>query len=246
MTIHHRQSGFSMIELMISVAMGLFMVAAILVAYVSAAQNFRVQEAMSEVQEDGRYASIQLLHDIRQSGFGRDQGEPKVLGYNRVRADINNLHQFAKQVSGDAAFRPTLAFNRLRSPVVYMPVEGERGAAYYLATGANGRLSLYRNGDGNGSSELIEGVEGLVFEFGLDSDSDNIVDVYKFQAQMNGVDWRRAQSIRFYLLLSSSSTNVVDMPQVLAAPFNGVNTADRRLYRVFVGTAGIRNATAML
>lgn len=244
MTIHNRQSGFSMIELMISVTMGLFMVAAILVAYVSAAQNFRVQEAMSEVQEDGRYASIQLLHDIRQSGFGRDQGDPKVLGFNRVRAEINNLHQLAKQVSGDANFRPTITFNRLRSPVVYLPVDNEEGAAYYLATNTVGIQSLYRNG--NAGAEMVENVAGLAFEFGLDNNRDDVVDEYKFQNQMNGVDWSRTQSIRFHLLVASRNGNIVDAQQVLPAPFNGVDTSDRRLYRVYVGTAGIRNARAML
>ena len=97
MTRSH-QSGFSMIELMISVAVGLFMVAAILTAYVSSAQNARVQQAMSEVQEDGRYASIQLLHDIRQTGFGLDASDSKVRGYALDRLAINNLHQYAKQV----------------------------------------------------------------------------------------------------------------------------------------------------
>ncbi len=231
-----RQSGFSMVELMISVTVGLFMVAAVLVAYVSAAENFRLQEAMSEVQEEGRFSTIRMLHDFREAGFDMEE---KVAGYPATTASLKALETKAAQEAADGNGDIILSLARIKSGILYLPMKNTAGVAYYVASHSDGsgRQSLYRNKD-----PIADGVEQFMLELGLDEDNDDVVDLYKQQPGMTAADWANARSIRFTLLISSSLTHVVEAPQQLYWPFGQVDSSDRRLYRTFSGTAVMRNA----
>jgi type IV pilus assembly protein PilW len=60
--------GFSLIELMISMAIGLVLVAAMITLYVSQQNSYRQLEALSRMQENARYAFEIMGHDIRMAG----------------------------------------------------------------------------------------------------------------------------------------------------------------------------------
>lgn len=61
--------GFSLIELMISLALGLIIVGVIIGVFLGTSQTYRTQDAMSQIQESGRFAIELLSRDIRQIGF---------------------------------------------------------------------------------------------------------------------------------------------------------------------------------
>ena len=77
-----RQSGVSLIELMISLVLGLLIVGGVIQVFVATQQTYRTQEAMSRIQESGRYATEVLSRNIRQAGF---------KGGCAVNVDINIL-----------------------------------------------------------------------------------------------------------------------------------------------------------
>ena len=65
------QRGFTLIELMISLVIGLLLSAAIVKIYADTSQIYRFQGAVSEVQENGRFASAFLRRTARLAGnFG--------------------------------------------------------------------------------------------------------------------------------------------------------------------------------
>lgn len=64
-----RQSGLSLIELMIAMVLGLFIVLGVVTVYVSAARSGNVNEALARVQEAGRFGISFLSRDIRMAGF---------------------------------------------------------------------------------------------------------------------------------------------------------------------------------
>ena len=67
------QRGFTLIELMISLVIGLLLSAAIVKIYVDTSQIYKFQNAVSEVQENGRFASAFLRRATRLAGnFGCD------------------------------------------------------------------------------------------------------------------------------------------------------------------------------
>ncbi len=67
------QLGFSLIELMISLTIGLLIVIAAMSAYVAASQSGKVAEAQARLNEDGQAALAILTQHIRMAGFNPDQ-----------------------------------------------------------------------------------------------------------------------------------------------------------------------------
>lgn len=63
-----RQRGLTLIELMISITIGLFMVGAIGYLYLTSRGAYRSNAALSRVQEDGRFGLDTLMHDARAVG----------------------------------------------------------------------------------------------------------------------------------------------------------------------------------
>ncbi|MFN3594673.1 MAG: PilW family protein [Thiobacillaceae bacterium] len=65
-----RQAGLSLIELMIAIAIGLMLVAAMGYLYVGQRQTWRALEAVARLQENGRFALELLGRDLRMAGYG--------------------------------------------------------------------------------------------------------------------------------------------------------------------------------
>ena len=64
-----RQSGLSLMELMIAITIGFVVVAGVGYVYVSSRQTFRTQNSMSTIQENSRFALDTMSYDIRMAGY---------------------------------------------------------------------------------------------------------------------------------------------------------------------------------
>lgn len=60
----HRPSGFSLIELMIAMVLGLLVAAGIVSIFISTSSSNRVQTQLARLQEEGRYAITRLTSDV--------------------------------------------------------------------------------------------------------------------------------------------------------------------------------------
>lgn len=69
MTLKLRQRGLSLVELMISIALGMIVILAITYVFAGSRASHRNQESLSAVQESGRMALELLTRDIRMTGF---------------------------------------------------------------------------------------------------------------------------------------------------------------------------------
>lgn len=118
---------------------------------------------------------------------------------------------------------------------------------YYIGQGADGRPALRRLSFGRGAAEdveLVNGVDNMQFEYGIDDDGDRSADRYLDATSVNagGVEWDDVVSVRVHVLASSFNGNVITETQVLPAPFDALaDPGDGRLRRVFTNTIGIRN-----
>ena len=77
MTPRRRQFGLSLIELMVSVTLGLLILSGVLVVFVNTSAARNEVERTSRQIENGRYASELLTEDLRLAGF---YGELNVAG----------------------------------------------------------------------------------------------------------------------------------------------------------------------
>ncbi|MDO5691696.1 MAG: PilW family protein [Pseudomonadota bacterium] len=73
-SIHHIQRGFSLIELMISLAIGLLILAAVAVVYQSSSRTSRISESDTTLNEEGLIALSILQQQLRQAGYFRPSG----------------------------------------------------------------------------------------------------------------------------------------------------------------------------
>lgn len=71
-----RQSGLSLVELMIAMALSLLLMLGVIQIFLSSKQTYSTNSALSRVQESGRFAMEFLAQDIRNTGYkGQCQGE---------------------------------------------------------------------------------------------------------------------------------------------------------------------------
>lgn len=64
-----RQTGLSLIELMIAMVVGLILIAGVLSVFMSSRKSYGVNGAMGRIQENGRFALSFVDHDTRMAGY---------------------------------------------------------------------------------------------------------------------------------------------------------------------------------
>jgi type IV pilus assembly protein PilW len=64
-----RQRGFSLVEMMIAMLIGLILAAGIIQIFISSKQSYRVQDNMGRMQENARFAMDFLSQEVRMAGF---------------------------------------------------------------------------------------------------------------------------------------------------------------------------------
>lgn len=102
-----KQAGLSLIELMISITLGLVLMAGVVQMFVSSKTVFSTQQSMSRIQETGRLAIEFLSRDIRMAGFyGCFRPNPTELA-RKLQNDtlvINSLYgNFSEAIRGYAS-----------------------------------------------------------------------------------------------------------------------------------------------
>jgi len=101
----NRVAGFSLVELMIAMAISLLLLAGVIRIYVDSKRNYTVQESLSRLQESGRYAVTLLTQDLRLSGYygtgsdpSRFTGTQAPVAAERVCSSDNRWGRMLEQV----------------------------------------------------------------------------------------------------------------------------------------------------
>lgn len=213
------QRGFTLIEIMISLAIGAIIVMGATSIFVSTLRSFTIQNGLSDTNETGRYAMQYLARHIRMAGYRDSEWERGVLP---------NAISFTNGTSDSitVTYQSRLGCNLVPTANVV-----EIDNVFDVVGGAlrcNGRT-------------IIDGVEELQVFLGEDTDGDNVVNKY-VDVGTAGVDMDDVVTVSLNLLVSSDSDRVTSSASPLA--FNFWNTAavdDGRLRREYSLTVGLRN-----
>ena len=77
----HRQSGFSIIELLVAVTLGLFLMTALVEVLLSGNRSFTSANHLSRLQENGRIATGMIVTDLKRAGYmGGNSEISNILG----------------------------------------------------------------------------------------------------------------------------------------------------------------------
>ncbi|MDH3689805.1 MAG: PilW family protein [Gammaproteobacteria bacterium] len=81
----HVQSGFSLVEMMVAVALGLVVTGTVFGVFLSTSRNFALDEQIGRMQENARFAMTTMARDLQMVGFwGRLIG-PDSIDYTKTR-----------------------------------------------------------------------------------------------------------------------------------------------------------------
>lgn len=75
----NQQLGLSLVELMIAATLGIVITLGVVTIYADNLQSYRIQENLSRLQENGRFAMDLLARDIRMAGGGGCSSQPFVF-----------------------------------------------------------------------------------------------------------------------------------------------------------------------
>lgn len=119
------QYGLSLIELMISMALGLLVILAVTYVYAGSRTNYRHQESFSAVQEAGRIALETISRDVRMAGY---PGCGNLTFLRHLSPDFSNATALAGTPAADASVPDTISVTRgsaLLTTLISMPLTNQ-------------------------------------------------------------------------------------------------------------------------
>lgn len=237
------QRGFSLVELMIAMTLGLVLLLVIGTVFVSSRQIFREQEDNARLQESGRYALEIIGRSIKQAGHVE-------VPFTGFKVAFEGTAISGTNGAGGAADTLT---------VQYEGAVGDRDCEGAGVTAAGRIIQNHFNLDSLNAQlqckgdisdippapaappsgqVLLDNVEDFQVLYGIDTSGDQSVDQYTEMP----VDWNQVVTTRICVLIRSEKLNVVSAGNYLNCSGTSVAIpSDRRLRRAFTATINLRN-----
>jgi type IV pilus assembly protein PilW len=256
------QTGLTLLELMISLSLGLLLLTGIGTIYVGSNQTYRVQEENARLQENGRYALEVIGRNIRQAGTDAPMSStPTAITLDCLPTNaipciaINGTDNSTNGTAFDTLTIQLYANADENSAGVWGMRDctggfAAQGALITNAFAMNG-TDLRCTGSVAGAAPLISNVEDFQVLFGIDTDSDQSAN--RYVAANNVANWNQVVSVRSCVLIRSqeqgittSAQSFINCPNALAGTGTLTAAGDSRLRRTFVATFNLRNRVSNL
>jgi len=229
-----KQKGFTLVELMIAGTLGLILMAGMIQIFLGSSQTFRVQRAISEIQDKGRTAMQFINSEVENAGFG---------GNGLVASAFQTLSQNVVFTAGTTNATGAGTFDALR--VQYTGTTDCAGAnitAPFLVVNTfdvnAGELRC------NGQP-LISGVESFHVLYGIDSNKDRFVDEFITSNRVIATaNQANVIAVRIGMIVASDNPLVFDdnsSQTIKVLDEANVTFNDRRLRRKFTSTIMLSN-----
>jgi type IV pilus assembly protein PilW len=246
-----KQKGLTLIELMVAMALSLFLLLALAQLFLTSRTGDRNQQNLARMQESGRIGIEFISRELRKVGYIADPFENRQSAFPVATG-------FAESVAV-AATTSTISM-RLQSPngVITQDCQGavapidthiyqSLAISTPATTGSIPDLECgVRISDRTGSTgtlitqTLVPNIEAMSILVGVDTDNDLQVDSYVAPSAV--ADWTRVVSINVQLRVASSDDFLSPDPVPYRDFANTLITpGDRRLRRVFGTVITLRN-----
>ena len=227
--MRQHQSGVTIIELMVSLAVSLFLILVIAQFFVANKAAFRTQQAQADMQERGRFALLWVGQQVRQAGYVDSTRIATAKATNFAAAGGMGAEVVLQGSSTALSYR------------FYGAADGDlidcQGGAASAGVLVSSTIATSGTSLTCGGSEVLPGVQQLVFQYGVDTDSDRIPDVYQSNSNSSQV-----YAVRACVMLRSLQDNVTTTQQTLS-DCSGANVAisSGGLAKVFRTSVYLRN-----
>ena len=231
-----KSSGLSLVELMIAAMLGMVLLAGVISLFIGSKQSYRVQDQLSNVQTDGRFAMMFMERFVENAGW-----------YEELAPSIPSAIETLQTSDGGGVASDSIAVQ------VEVPAGTEVDCNGSVAVGTtlinrfyvNGTTLLCQGNGGSAAQPIVENVESFQVLYGVDTDADGVVNQYVTATSIGAAT--NVIAVQIALLMAtndnvaseskSESFNVLDV---------SINTDDSRLRRVFQKTIMLPNQAYVL
>lgn len=248
------QQGFTLVELMIAVTIGLILLLVVGTVFTSSRQAFRIQEDNARIQESGRFALEILGRSIKQAGHAD-------IPFTGFKVAFTGNAITGTDGAAGAADTITLQYDGVigdRDCGVGTPVSAADITAgnniiqsHFNLDTANAQLRCDGTiaaapaapGAPPSGQAVLDDIEDLQILYGIDTTGDQSANQYVAAP----ADWNQVVTARVCVLVRSEKTNIVSAGNYMNC--NGASVAvpaDRRLRRAFTETFNLRNRVNIL
>jgi type IV pilus assembly protein PilW len=185
------QKGLSLLELLIALTLGIFILASLIGLFVNTKGTYRLNENLARLQENGRFAISFLSRDLRLTDY------KACATSDRLDDAITGVNDSGLNGSDTV----TLLWQSNTCDVATAIVT----TIYSIQAGASGGPALFRS-VGGVDQELVEGIQDLQILYGEDTDDDFVADYYVSAASVS--DMAQAISVRIRLVVRTLESNL--------------------------------------
>ncbi|MBU2571929.1 MAG: PilW family protein [Gammaproteobacteria bacterium] len=147
------QTGMTLIEIMISLLIGAFLLGGVLQIFVNTKQTYRMQEGLSRLQENGRFALEFLTHDIRMAGYLGCISRSATIT-NTLNDPSNYLYDFTIPVQGSEWDDANSTWDPLEDTSITSPLNGSDIITIRRVNPNGAIVSQHPGGNPPGSADL--------------------------------------------------------------------------------------------
>lgn len=226
--VRHGQQGLSLVELMISMVLGLIVVSGLFNMYLGSNRSSQFSNGLQQMQENGRYGVSTLQRGFRLAGYSAGEiVEPFDIAASNDSTVVVQMRQAFDCNGGSTAASNGIAINTYRLDTT-------------PADPLKSQLVCTGNSAGATAMPLVEGVEEFRVLYGISTDDDAIPERYiPYNA---GINAREVVSLRFALLVNSGNPiRTRDVTESYTVLDKEVSRTDRVARSVFTSTVKLRN-----
>lgn len=266
----HAQRGFSLIELLISMVIGLVVIGAMMAAYLGTGVSSRNTRALAQITEDASVALNVLRSQVGMTGYANPVGldgagkftvagplvGAHLFGCNADFADLDQPIGSLACGDDDTSDAIAVAYQAdERNSVVGaggnpldclgngIPADAGVWVAYSRFYVTGGQLMCQGPG-ADAAQALVENVETMQVTYGvgdLASDKPNQVVRYEDASTMSADDFTNTVSVRVCVLISSADEVMDQETSYVNCAGQATDPGNKRMYRAFTSTIVLQN-----
>lgn len=237
-----KQSGVSLVELMIAVTIGLILITVIANVYLAGRQSFRDQDESARLQETGRFVLDTISRVVLEAGRADVAPDNTVLtfaaipgaglaidGVDGAGAAADSLTiRFASATPGELDCLGAGTDGTAAAPVVVTQILAFDGVDNELGCSVNG----------GAAQPLASNVEDFQVTFGVDTTGDGAVDQYVAPSAANAP---ATLAVRMCMLVTTADNMAPAAQSFVNCNGDVVVATDRRIRRAFSKVVSLRN-----
>jgi type IV pilus assembly protein PilW len=255
------QAGLTLVEIMVSLVLGLLVLLAVASIYIGSRQTYRVQEENARIQESGKYALEVIGRSLKQAGADTE------MTFNPVSFTLECIPPVCTAVDNNGVVAAT---DTIRTQF-YAGREELNGGLWRSRDCLGGLVTV--NGlvtnifslvgadlscnTGAGAQPLVSNVVDLQVVYGIDPTLGTTAatggQAVQYVSAPTAAQWSQVVSARVCVQVRSAANGLTVTPQQYlncagalgtatgAAALTTAAAGDLRMYRSFVGTFNLRN-----